>query len=80
MSRRRTVPATILVAVVGAAIAAPSVSATPPSNASCLGQLSSFAGQAGIRSDFAPAPGQDVAALARQHGDFAFCLSIFLGG
>ncbi|MGH2782510.1 MAG: hypothetical protein ACRDLA_14095 [Thermoleophilaceae bacterium] len=39
------------------------------------------AGQAGIRDDFAPPQsGAAVARIAKEHGDFAFCLSVFLGG
>lgn len=82
MSRLRALLVTGLAAALAVlAIAAPSSSAqTPPASASCLGVLSSFAGQAGIRDDFAPpVSGARVAFIARQHGDFAFCLSVFLG-
>jgi hypothetical protein len=80
MSRLRTLLVIGLTALGALAIGVPSASAQPPSSASCLGVLSSFAGQAGIRSDFAPASGREVAALAHAHGDFAYCLSLFLGG
>jgi hypothetical protein len=81
MSRRRTVFITGLVALSGLAAVAPSAPAQPPSQASCLGVLSSFAGQAGIRDDFAPPPisGNSLSMLAREHGDFGYCLSVFLG-
>ena len=46
----------------------------PSPEASCGGTLSSFAGQAGIRQDFAPGPGADVAAFAHRHeGDVFIC-------
>ena len=68
------------VATTGLVIAAPSVPAQPPPQASCLGVLSSFAGQAGIRDDFAPpVSGQRVATIAGEHGDFGHCLTVFLG-
>jgi hypothetical protein len=78
--RYRTFLACGAVAMTGLAIAAPSAPAQPPPEASCLGVLSSFAGQAGIRDDFAPpVSGQRVAMIAREHGDFGFCLTVFLG-
>jgi len=79
MSRLRAVLVTGLVTLTGVAVAAPSAAAQPPPQASCLGVLSSFAGQAGIRSDFAPAPGAAVSRIAREHGDFGFCLIVFGG-
>jgi hypothetical protein len=81
MSRLRALLVTsVMAALVVLAIAAPSASAQPPPQASCLGVLSSFAGQAGIRDDFAPpVSGQRVAFIASNHGDFAFCLNVFLG-
>jgi hypothetical protein len=81
MSRLRTLVVTGSVALVGVALAAPSAGAQPPPEASCLGVLSSFAGQAGIRDEFAPPPvsGQRLATVASEHGDFGFCLAVFLG-
>jgi len=79
MSRLRAVLVTGLVALAGVAMAAPSAAAQPPSQASCVGVLSSFAGQAGIRSDFAPAPGSEVSRIAHEHGDLGFCLIVFGG-
>jgi len=82
MSRLRALLVTGLAAALAAlAIAAPSSSAqTPPPSASCLGVLSSFAGQGGIRDDFAPpVSGARVAFIASNHGDFTFCLNVFLG-
>jgi hypothetical protein len=67
-------------ALAALALAAPSASSQPPADASCLGVLSSFAGQAGIRDQFAPpVSGQRVAFIASNNGDFGFCLSVFLG-
>jgi len=75
MRRLRMLLASGVVAVVGLAVASPSASAFPPptahppANASCVGLLSSFVGSRHFvlsRSDFAPLPGQDVAALAQQ--------------
>ena len=81
MSRLRALLVTGLAAALAAlAIAAPSASAQTPPSASCLGVLSSFAGQEGIRNDFAPpVSGERVAFIASNHGDFAFCLNVFLG-
>jgi hypothetical protein len=80
MSRLRALLVSGLMALVALALAAPSASAQPPPQASCLGVLSSFAGQSGIRDDFAPpVSGARVAFIASQHGDFDFCLSVFLG-
>jgi hypothetical protein len=80
MSRVRTLLVCGVVALASVAVAAPSAPAQPPEEASCLGVLSSFAGQAGIRDDFAPPiSGQRTARIAGEHGDFGFCLSVFLG-
>ena len=60
------------------AIAAPSASAHPPPEASCLGVLSSFAGQEGFRDDFAPPiSGERVAFIAGEQGDLTFWLNVF---
>ena len=67
-------------AVAVTVVAAPPASAQPSPQASCLGVLSSFAGQAGIRADFAPAPGAEVSRIAAEHGDLGFCLIVFGGG
>jgi hypothetical protein len=79
MSRLRTLLVAGVLALFAVAIAAPSASAQTPSEASCLGVLSSFAGQDGIRDDFAPpVSGARVASIASEHGDFNFCLTVFL--
>jgi hypothetical protein len=79
MTRWRLLLTSGLVALASLAVVAPSAPAQPPPEASCLGVLSSFAGQAGIRDDFAPpVSGARVARIAKQHGDFGFCLSVFL--
>jgi hypothetical protein len=79
MSRCRMLLVSGLIAVAGLAAMAPSASAQPPPTASCLGVLSSFAGQAGIRDDFAPpVSGARVASIAKEKGDFTYCLSVFL--
>jgi len=67
-------------AAASVAIAAPTASAAPPPEASCLGVLSSFAGQAGTRDDYAPpVSGARVAEIAGEHGDFNYCVAVFLG-
>jgi hypothetical protein len=71
--------ASCAVALVSVAATSPAATAEP-SDASCVGVLSSFAGQAGIRDLFAPAPGAAVAQLAQAHGDFSFCLELFGNG
>jgi hypothetical protein len=79
MTRWRLLLTSGLVALASLGVVAPSASAQPPPEASCLGVLSSFAGQTGIRDDFAPpVSGARVASIAKQHGDFGFCLSVFL--
>jgi hypothetical protein len=80
VSRSTAVLVTGVVALAGVALAAPPTVAQPPPDASCLGVLSSFAGQAGIRDQFAPPPisGQSLSTLALEHGDFGFCLTEFL--
>jgi len=72
MSRSRTFLVSGAVALTGLAIAAPSAPAQQPPEAGCLGVLSSFAGQGGIRDDFAPPPvsGQRLSTIARESGDF----------
>jgi hypothetical protein len=76
----RTFVVTLAVALAALGLAAPSASAEPPPNASCAGVLSSFAGQAGIRDEFAPpVSGARVAFIASHHGDLGFCLSVFFG-
>jgi hypothetical protein len=80
MSRCRIFLASGLVALAGLAAAAPSASAQPPANASCVGVLSAFAGSVQgdeiQRQDFAPAPGADVAAVARQTGTVPECAAL----
>ena len=80
MSRPKGLLAACTVALVGVAANAPFAAAQPPSAASCTGVLSSFAGQAGTRDEFSPAPGAAVARLANEHGDFTYCLNVFFGG
>lgn len=78
MPRPKRVIASGFVVLAGLAAAAPSASAQPPPQASCLGVLSSFAGQAGIRDDFAPpVSGARNSRIAREHGDFGYCLTVF---
>jgi hypothetical protein len=76
MSRVRRLLLFGVLAATSVAATAPAAAARPPPNASCVGVLSSFAGQAHIRSQFAPAPGQLVASVAQQHGGFAFCAGL----
>ena len=76
MSRSKALIAAGLGGLVCLTAAAPAASAQPPPQASCVGVLSSFAGQAGIRNQFAPAPGAQVARVAQEHGDFGFCLTV----
>ena len=78
VSRPKLFLASCAVALVSVAATAPAAPAEPPPQASCLGVLSSFAGQAGIRDQFAPAPGP--LELAHAHGDFSYCLELFLTG
>ena len=78
MSKWRILLVSVLAALASLAIAAPSTPAQPPPEASCLGVLSSFAGQTGTRDDFAPpVSGARVARIASEHGDLNFCLTIF---
>jgi hypothetical protein len=80
LTRCRALLTSGLVVLASLAVVAPSASAQPPPEASCVGVLSSFAGQAGIRDEFAPpVSGARVARIAREHGDFPFCLTVFLG-
>jgi hypothetical protein len=79
MARRKTLPVSALVVLGCLAGAATPASAEPPPDASCLGVLSAFAGQAGTRDLFAPpVSGARVATIASEHGDFNYCLSVFL--
>lgn len=80
MSRPKAFLTTCTMALVGVAANSPVAAGQPPSKASCVGVLSSFAGQAGTRDEFSPAPGAAVARLASEHGDFSYCLNVFLGG
>jgi len=83
MTRFRVFLVTALLAVAGLAAAAPSASAAAnDEHASCLGSLSSFAGQLQIRDDFAPQPGEPgepVSFGARAHEDLATCIAGVLG-
>ena len=76
MSRSKALVAAGLGALACLTAAAPAASAQPPPQASCVGVLSSFAGQVGIRNEFAPAPGAEVARIAHAHGDFGECLTV----
>lgn len=80
MPRPKLVLASAVVALAGVAFTAPVAGAAPPPDASCAGVLSAFAGQAGTRAEFAPLPGELVARVAGEHGDFAYCLGVFMGG
>jgi hypothetical protein len=78
MSRPKTLLVSVVSALAGLAAAAPIAPAQPPPEASCLGVLSSFAGQSGIRDDFAPpVSGARVAFIASEHGDLNYCLTVF---
>jgi hypothetical protein len=78
MSRLKLLLLSCLLTMTAAASTAPAVAADPP-GPSCLGVLSSFAGQAGIRDQFAPPiSGARVAMLASAHGDLGYCISLFL--
>jgi hypothetical protein len=78
MSRLKLLLLSCLVTITVAASTAPAV-AEEPTGPSCLGVLSSFAGQAGTRDQFAPpVSGARVAQLASAHGDFTYCLNLFL--
>jgi hypothetical protein len=79
MSRRSTPLVCLVSALAGLGAAAPLAPAQPPPEASCLGVLSSFAGQSGTRDDFAPpVSGARVAFIAGEHGDLGYCISVFL--
>jgi hypothetical protein len=79
MAGRKTLPVSALAVLASLAVAAPASSAEPPPDASCLGVLSAFAGQAGTRDQFAPpVSGARVARIAGEHGDFTYCLNVFL--
>ena len=80
MPRPKLVLVSAVVTLAGVGFSAPVAGAAPPPSASCAGVLSSFVGQAGTRAEFAPLPGQLVSGIARQHGDFDFCLAVFQGG
>ena len=78
MSKRTRLLLYVAGAVTGLSAAAPVAAAQPPPQASCLGVLSSFAGQSGIRDDFAPpVSGARVAHIASEHGDLGYCLTVF---
>ncbi len=78
MSGRNALPAAVL-ALASLATVAPSASAAPPPNASCLGVLSTFAAETQTRDDFAPPDsGANVARIAGEHGDLTYCITVFL--
>lgn len=80
MSRRNALPAAVLGALVSLATVAPSASAAPPPDASCLGVLSAFAAETQTRDDFAPpVSGARVARIAGEHGDLDYCIAVFFG-
>jgi hypothetical protein len=83
MARFRVFLMSGLVALACLAAVVPSASAqAPPSNASCNGVLSSFAGSVQgdefFRQDFAPRPGANVSRVAHQSGDLGFCASLIV--
>ena len=78
MSRRKPLLLCVVSALFGLAAAPALAPAQPPPKASCLGVLSSFAGQSGIRDDFAPpVSGARVAFIAGERGDLNYCLTVF---
>ena len=80
MSRRNALRAAVLGALVSLATVAPSASAAPPPDASCLGVLSAFAAETQTRDDFAPpVSGARVARIAGEHGDLDYCIAVFFG-
>jgi hypothetical protein len=65
--------ATISLAIIPVA----SADNAPSAQASCVGTLSSFAGQNGIRQNYAPRPGTNVANIAQAHlGDLGDCFAL----
>ena len=80
MPRPTRVLVSAVVTLAGVAFSAPVAGAAPPPDASCAGVLSSFAGQSGTRAEFAPLPGEFVAGVAGEHGDFDYCVGVFSGG
>jgi hypothetical protein len=81
MSRFRVFLMSGLVALACLAAVGSSASAqAPPSDASCNGVLSSFAGSVQgdefFRQDFAPRPGANISGTAQQKGDLGFCASL----
>ena len=79
MSRVRRISISGLACVAASLAAVAPAAPAEPADPSCLGVLSSFAGQAGIRDQFAPpVSGERVARLAAAHGDFNYCLNLFL--
>jgi hypothetical protein len=79
MSRPRTLLVSLVSALAGLGATAPIAPAQPPPEASCLGVLSSFAGQSGTRDDFAPpVSGARVAFIAGEHGTLGYCVTVFL--
>jgi hypothetical protein len=80
MSSRNSLPAAVLGALASLAAVAPSASAAPPPDASCLGVLSVFAAETQTRDEFAPpVSGANVARIADEHGDLSYCIAVFLG-
>jgi len=82
MSRPRRLLVAALCGLAALAATAPAASAQGQTqqHGSCLGVLSSFAGSVQgddiLRQDFAPAPGQNVAAVSQEKGNLGFCASL----
>ncbi len=78
MFRRIGLPAAVIGAAVSLAAVAPPASAGPPLGASCVGVLSAYGGQSGIRDNFAPMSGASVARIAQERGDLSDCITVLL--
>lgn len=67
------------VSLAGGAMALPAgAAAAPAAEADCVGVLSEFVAQSGTRDQFAPLAGDTVVSVvAREHGDFTHCLSVY---
>jgi hypothetical protein len=80
MFRRNKLPAAVLGALASIATVAPSASAAPPPDASCVGVLSVSVALTGTRDDFAPpVSGANVARIASEHGYLPYCITVFFG-
>jgi hypothetical protein len=75
----RTAAIAAAVSLAGGALTLPAgAAAAPVPEANCVGVLSEFVAQSGTRDQFAPLPGDAVVSVvAREHGDFTHCLSVY---